>query len=295
MGADILAYMNQNRLLIDQALYEHLKHLEVPERLKESMLFSIEAGGKRLRPILLIASYQAFGNDGNEKVLSTACALEMVHTYSLIHDDLPAMDNDDFRRGKPTNHRKFNEATAILAGDALLTYSFEIITNDPNISDKQKAELVKMLSRTSGPKGMIAGQMLDMAAEDKKVPLYALERIHALKTGELLKFAVAAGALIGNATRVQIAHLHDFADFLGLLFQVQDDILDVAGDPEKIGKPVGSDETNNKSTYPGLLGMDGAVERKKEYAEKAKDALQKADADTSHLMALTDYFSQRDY
>ncbi len=287
-------YIDDNKKIVHDELKNQLHHLPIPKRLKESMLYSVEAGGKRLRPILLIASNEAYAGD-SQKVLTTAVALEMIHTYSLIHDDLPAMDNDDYRRGKPTNHIMFDEATAILAGDALLTYSFDIISNDSLLADNQKVELIKMLSHSSGPKGMVAGQFLDMEAEDKVVSIEELEEIHDLKTGQLLKFAVTAGALIGNATSDQLKHLNAFAYYLGLIFQVQDDILDVTGDQNKLGKPIGSDEVNKKSTYPKLLGTDGALEQKEIYVSKAKSALKEANADKSYLMMLTDYFSKRDH
>ncbi|WP_234028561.1 polyprenyl synthetase family protein [Lentibacillus sp. Marseille-P4043] len=286
-------YIDVNKKLIYDELVQHLDKMPIPNQLKESMLYSTEAGGKRLRPILLIASFESYSDD-KKFVLSTAAALEMIHTYSLIHDDLPAMDNDDYRRGKPTNHRIFDEATAILAGDALLTYSFEIISNDPLLTDQQKVVLLKMLAQASGPKGMVAGQILDMEAENHAVSLEQLEEIHARKTGELIKFAITAGAYIGGASTEQLEYLGEFADYLGLIFQVQDDILDVTGDPEKLGKPVGSDEGNHKSTYPKLLGIEGAIKKKEQYVEKAKTALQQAMADDSYLMGLTDYFSKRD-
>lgn len=280
--------------MICETLLEQLNRLAIPKQLKESMLYSIQAGGKRLRPILLMASYEAYGDDVN-KTVTSAIAIEMIHTYSLIHDDLPAMDNDDLRRGKPTNHKVFDEATAILAGDALLTYSFEMIANDPHLKDKQKIDLIKMLSHSSGPSGMVGGQILDMEAEKNPVTLGELENIHTLKTGELLQFSIYAGAYLGGATEKQLAYLKQFSFYLGLIFQVQDDILDVTGDADKLGKPVGSDITNDKSTYPQLLGIDGAVRKKSEYVNKAKEALTKADAQDTTLMALTDYFSQRDH
>nr|WP_236686934.1 farnesyl diphosphate synthase [Ornithinibacillus contaminans] len=280
--------------MIQAEITKHFHQIDIPENLKKSMLYSLEAGGKRLRPILMLASFEAYSSQV-EKIFSSAVALEMIHTYSLIHDDLPAMDDDDFRRGLPTNHRAFDEATAILAGDALLTYSFEIITNDPLLTDKEKVWIVQLLSRASGPSGMVAGQLLDMEAENKQVSLEQLERIHKLKTGELLRFAVTAGAYLGNATKEQITHLEKFSYYLGLIFQVQDDILDVMGDTAKLGKTVGSDESNNKSTYPKLLGLEGAIAKKKHYTEQAKELLKQANADTSRLSELTDYVSQRDH
>lgn len=288
------AYITKNKLKFQEEMSKHLRQLDIPPRLKESMVYSAEAGGKMLRPILLAASYEMFSKDIN-KILSIGVALEMIHTYSLIHDDLPSMDNDDYRRGKLTNHKVFDEATAILAGDALLTYSFEIISTDPYLTDKQKIEIIKLLSSSSGAKGMVGGQILDLEAENHPVELHELEKIHTMKTGELLKFAIYSGAYLGNATNEQLNHLREFAYYLGLIFQVQDDILDVTGDVNKIGKPLGSDQSNQKSTFPNLLGAEGALEYKNQYVQKAKNALQKVNAENSYLFALTDYFSQRDH
>src|SRR5690625_7148644 len=210
--------------MFNEELIHFIQTLEIPPQLKESMLYSIKAGGKRVRPLLVMASYEAYRKDV-KKTIHTSAALEMIHTYSLIHDDLPAMDNDDYRRGKLTNHKVFDEATAIFAVDALLKYSFEIISSDPHLSDSEKVELIKYLSRASGPKGMVGGQILDMKAENNPVILSELEEIHTLKTGELLKFAIYSGAYLGDATKEQLYYLHDFAYYLGLIFQVQDDIL----------------------------------------------------------------------
>lgn len=294
MDLKLNEYISEQQQLIEQKIHEHLQKLSIPKQLKESMLYSFSAGGKRVRPILLIASYQAF-RQNIDKVLTTAVALEMIHTYSLIHDDLPAMDDDDLRRGKPTNHKVFDEATAILAGDALLTYSFELISDDPLLTDMEKVHLIRLLSQASGPEGMVAGQILDMGAENIPVTLEKLEKIHALKTGELLTFAILAGSYLANATNEQLKHLHEFSYYLGLIFQVQDDILDVTGDQSKIGKPVGSDADNQKSTYPSLLGLDGAIKQKELYVSKAKSALEKAGINESYLYLLTDYLTQRDH
>lgn len=287
-------YITNYQQKINKNIKSELNQLTISSRLKEAMLYSFKAGGKRLRPILLIASYETYSTNIS-KVMSTALALEMIHTYSLIHDDLPAMDDDDLRRGKPTNHKAFDEATAILAGDALLTYSFESIAEDPLLMDQEKVKLMKWLSRASGPKGMVAGQMLDLQAEDKQITIEELENIHTLKTGELIQFAVIAGAYLGQATNEQLHHLKTYAYYLGLIFQIQDDILDVIGDQEKIGKPIGSDELNEKSTYPQLLGLEGAIEQRNAYVIKAKTALNKAEADHSYLLSLTEYLTQRDY
>lgn len=292
VSANITEYINENRKIIENETKQYFEKLSVPQNLKDSMLYSLEAGGKRLRPVLLIASFEAYDID-YQKALSAAVALEMIHTYSLIHDDLPAMDDDDYRRGKLTNHKVFDEATAILAGDALLTYSFEIISKDIQLEDHEKVEIIKMLTSCSGPAGMVGGQILDMEAENRPVTLQQLEEIHALKTGKLLTFAVHAGAYLGNADKKQLDHLQQFAHYLGLIFQVQDDILDVIGDEEKLGKRVGSDEGNQKSTYPKLLGLEGAMEQKKYYEKQAKKALEDANAEHSKLMDLVDFISNR--
>lgn len=288
------AYLTYYREELHKAYTSCFDKLEIPGNLKQSMLYSLDAGGKRLRPILLFASYEAYGQDV-QKAMSSAIALEMIHTYSLIHDDLPAMDDDDYRRGMLTNHKKFDEATAILAGDALLTYSFELVLNDPLLTPDEKVTLTKELTACSGPKGMVGGQILDMEAEKQSVSLEAMEEIHALKTGELIRFAIFAGAYLANATEEQVRYLEKYAYYLGLIFQVQDDILDVSGEEEKLGKRVGSDELNEKSTYPKLLGLDGAIAQKEKYVQKAYENLKLAGAEDSLLKALTDYFSERDH
>ncbi|WP_309228287.1 polyprenyl synthetase family protein [Virgibacillus saliphilus] len=295
MDANLTEYIQSNKKIFQDSLRTFLQKLDIPTQLKESMLYSVEGSGKRLRPILALASYEAYSKDVASKVYSSAAALEFIHTYSLIHDDLPAIDNDDYRRGELTNHKVFDEATAILAGDALLTYSFEIISNDPLLRDNQKVELIKRLSHSSGPSGMVGGQLLDIKAENNAVTLEELENVHALKTGELVNFAIFAGAFLAEATEDQLRHLQEFAYYLGLIFQVQDDILDVTGDPGKVGRPVGGDEENEKSTFPKILGLEGAIQKKSEYVTIAKEALRKANAQDSYLMALTYHFSQRDH
>lgn len=287
-------YLEEKKTLFLNAMITSMKEIDIPNTLKESMIYSLEAGGKRLRPILMIASNESYSED-TKKIQSTAIALEMIHTYSLIHDDLPAMDDDDYRRGKLTNHKKFDEATAILAGDALLTYAFEVILSDVNLSNDEKVYVTKRLSQASGPKGMVAGQILDMEAEVEPVDIDKLERIHALKTGELLSFAIEIGAYLGGANEIQINYLQEFAYYLGLIFQVQDDLLDEFGDPDKLGKPVGSDLGNEKSTYPKLLGKHGAIKIKEDYIKLAEAALQKANPKTSKLMELTNHISKRDH
>lgn len=296
--------MNTMSVTIEQFLEEGKETIEAqmktyltgkfPPNLSDSMAYSLFAGGKRLRPILLFASFESYGKK-IEKTYRTAAALEMIHTYSLIHDDLPAMDDDDYRRGMLTNHKKFDEATAILAGDGLLTFSFQIINDDPLLSDTEKVYITKALAHGAGPEGMVAGQVLDMEGETKQLTLEQLEEIHRLKTGQLISFAVDAGAYLAGATDEQREYLRSFSHYLGLIFQVQDDILDIIGDPEKLGKPVGSDSENEKSTYATLLGLEGAKEKMNEYETKALAALEKSGAQHNYLKELVSHFGNRDY
>lgn len=287
-------YIEKGKAAVEAELKTSFTMGTIPERLYDSISYSLFAGGKRLRPILLFASHDTFQTP-SAKSLKTAAALEMIHTYSLIHDDLPAMDDDDYRRGKLTNHRKFDEATAILAGDALLTYSFEMIADDPTLTDKEKVYITKSLAHASGPDGMVAGQILDIEGEKRLLSLTELEKVHVHKTGKLISFAIDAGAYLGGASETQRTHLQKFAYYLGLIFQVQDDILDVIGNPDKLGKPVGSDSDNDKSTYPNLLGLEGAKKQKRIYEEKAIQSLADAKAKDTYLLGLLHYFSQRDH
>lgn len=293
MSKVIEKYIADGKKTIEEKMKKYLTG-NIPEQLHKSMAYSLFAGGKRLRPILLFASYHSYKDD-IEKVYRTAAALEMIHTYSLIHDDLPAMDDDDYRRGMLTNHKKFDEATAILAGDALLTYSFELVASDPLLNEKEKVYIIQSLANSSGPEGMVAGQILDIEGEQKQLTLDELEQVHVLKTGKLISFAVDAGAYLAGASVEQRHCLQQFSHYLGLIFQVQDDILDVIGDEEKLGKPVGSDTVNQKSTYPSLLGLDGAKEKMNEYSEKALEALRLSGAKEQYLAGLLDYFGSRDY
>lgn len=294
MPRDIHAYISSGKAKIETELKRLFNDKHIPEKLRESMVYSLIAGGKRLRPVLLFASYDTFATDKN-KSLKTALALEMIHTYSLIHDDLPAMDDDDFRRGSLTNHRKYDEATAILAGDALLTYSFELIVHDKQLTAEEKVSIVQALAKASGAEGMVAGQILDMEGENHVLTLDELEKIHKLKTGQLISFAITTGAYLAGVEQSRIEHLKVYAHYLGLIFQVQDDILDVIGDQEKLGKPVGSDVDNEKSTYPNLLGLEGAKQQREKYEQLAKEALEKAGVIDSYLLDLLYFFSERDH
>ena len=226
-------------------------------RLKEAMLYAVQSGGKRIRPLLTLAVGSA-GASNNEAVLDLACALEMIHTYSLIHDDLPGMDDDDLRRGRPTLHKAFDEATAILAGDALLTLAFEVAAN-ANLEAGPLVEAVKVLSTASGMSGMISGQMKDIASEEVTITLEQLKEIHREKTGELLLAAVHLGNLFVNDTKMKEAFV-SYATHFGLAFQIQNDLQDVCWTSEQTGKETGKDSELSKNTYPSLLGVEGAKE-----------------------------------
>lgn len=245
--------------LINDELKKYLEP-RYPERLYEAMNYSVFAGGKRLRPVLLLAACETVGGDVND-ALPFACALEMIHTYSLIHDDLPAMDNDDYRRGKLTCHKKFDEAMAILAGDGLLNYAFEIMLDTVyKKRDRKYAKAARIIAQYSGTHGMLVGQVVDMESENKKIDNKTLMYIHDSKTGGLIKAALMAGAIIGGANEDQISNFEKIGYDMGIAFQIKDDILDVTSTQEVLGKPIMSDEKNNKITYVTLHGLKTAEE-----------------------------------
>ena len=284
-------YMAQLRAEIDDQLILNQYHNS--HTVTIAMRYSIENGGKRLRPILLLMLLEAFGIP-KELGMTTAVALEMVHTYSLIHDDLPAMDDDDMRRGKPTNHKIYGEAIAILAGDGLLTDAFNVIANDINLDVRMRLRLIRLLSASAGSCGMIEGQLLDYEAEKKEITLDELKQIHYLKTGKLIEFACLAAGFIADPSGIYTHRLRWFSNHLGLAFQIQDDILDVEGDTLKLGKAVGSDEANSKCTYVSLLGLDGAKQMLNTEIDKALVELDALPADTKMLKELTQYVAKRD-
>ncbi|RPK15680.1 polyprenyl synthetase family protein [Priestia endophytica] len=285
------SYLKEYKTLVEELLPTQIEALQMPSLLKESMLYSLTAGGKRIRPILLLATLEAFGKD-KSLGYEAACAVEMIHTYSLVHDDLPNMDDDDLRRGKPTNHKVFGEAAAILAGDALLTYSFQIVTK-ANLSPEIKLLVIEELARAAGAEGMVGGQMADIEGEEKKLSLKELEYIHEHKTGKLLSFGIIAGAIIAGASEDQLSHLKNFSYHLGLAFQIQDDILDIEGNEQLLGKPVGSDTGNDKATYPALLGMENAKEKLQYHMDQAIMELEKAEIQDSMLKELSYYIAWR--
>ena len=247
--------------LVNEELKKYLKNYECPEKvLNESVEYSLMAGGKRIRPVLIIATYELFKNDV-QRVLPFAVAMEMVHTFSLIHDDLPGIDNDDYRRGKLTNHKKYNEATAILAGDTLLNNAYNVILNDINNDDEFKSEKLQALKELSdGIERMIAGEYVDTEFEGKQISAQYLEYMHENKTGALIKASVRIGAIMANADEESINKLTTYAEKIGLAFQVKDDILSEIGDSKELGKPVGNDKERGKCTYTTKYGLEKAQE-----------------------------------
>ncbi|ABR48658.1 Polyprenyl synthetase [Alkaliphilus metalliredigens QYMF] len=259
------AIMKEYQILTDKKLHHYLDVKEDKNKtVIDAMRYSIFAGGKRLRPIVAIATYNLF-KDNLEEVLPYACALEMIHTYSLIHDDLPAMDDDNYRRGKLTNHKVYGEGIAILAGDALLNYAFEIMISHARTQSNANVHLqaIEEIAKAAGMNGMIGGQVVDLESENKQVDKNTLNYIHYNKTAALIISAFKVGAIIAEATETDIAHMNSLGKNIGLAFQIQDDILDIIGDEKKLGKDIGSDVENNKSTYPSLYGLQTSIDEVK--------------------------------
>ncbi|GIP41758.1 farnesyl-diphosphate synthase [Paenibacillus sp. J45TS6] len=288
---------------IADILMNELEHVipadwDVPTHLKESMMYSLMAGGKRLRPVLVLAATEAFGVD-RKAALPVAAAVEMVHTYSLIHDDLPAMDNDDYRRGRLTNHKVYGEAMAILAGDALLTHAFYSIIQSGRkygIPADRLLDIVEDLSEYAGARGMVGGQVADMEGEQGMTSMSQLEYIHLHKTGDLMIFSLVAGGRIAGANEEQLQALRIFGRDLGLAFQIQDDILDLIGDEQKLGKKTQSDVAQQKVTYPYFIGMEESAAEVKRLTQSAKDALiQGGIPDPARLFEIADYLMKRDH
>lgn len=260
--------------------------------LYESMNYSLMQGGKRIRPILSKAVLEMLHKDPAD-YKEFLCAMECIHTYSLVHDDLPAMDNDDYRRGNLTNHKVYGEGLAILAGDGLLTYAFQLMTANNKASAQDKLDAIQCVAIAAGPEGMVGGQAFDMLSEDKHIPLEELKVLHRGKTGALFNASVELGLILGNADTVTRTALMEYANCLGLLFQITDDILDVTGTIEELGKTPGSDIRQHKSTYVSLLGLEGAKEQASSVGKQAHEALNSVSYDTSILAALIDYLLKR--
>ena len=290
---DLNSYISKKNVLINDELNIIINSSQDSSLLTKAMSYSLLSGGKRIRPVLCIAASEAVG--GNEyDVLPAACALEMIHTYSLIHDDLPAMDNDSLRRGKPTSHVTFNESTAILAGDALLTLAFQILSSvHVNNSAAKWLKVIHVVSLAAGYRGMIEGQMRDMASENSHISLKELEDMHSLKTGALIEASVESGAILGNGYSEQIEQLRHYAKNIGLAFQITDDLLNVKGDPAITGKAAGSDKTRNKNTYPALLGVTGSENHAKKLITDALHAIETFDKNSDPLRAIALYIIER--
>jgi geranylgeranyl diphosphate synthase type II len=293
---DLKAYLEERRELVNRTLAAYLPKVRGPAfRVSEAMHYSLFAGGKRLRPILCLAAAEAVGGDPGE-VLPVACALEMIHTYSLIHDDLPAMDDDDLRRGRPTCHKQFDEATAILAGDGLLTEAFHTMAAAANRYEGRESvllEVMGLVAAAAGPQGMVGGQMLDLLAEGRAVTLKELETIHRHKTGALLTAAVRAGALMAGGSRAEVTALTNFGEKFGLAFQITDDLLDIEGEAAEMGKAPGMDEKRRKATYPAVLGLEATREWAKSLVEGGIAALEPLQARAEPLRALARYLLVR--
>lgn len=287
-------YWRNKCILIEQRLQELLPATDTyPPTIHQAMRYSVLAGGKRLRPVLVIAAAEAVGGK-LEEVLDVACAIEMIHTYSLIHDDLPAMDNDDYRRGKPTSHKVYGEGTAILAGDALLTYAFEVMAAAKINDQGRLLTVMREIAQAAGTLGMIGGQVVDLESAGKQIDHQGLEYIHRAKTGALFRASLRAGAILAGAAQEQLTCLTEYAEHFGLAFQITDDILDIVGDAQKIGKPVGSDMKNMKATYPSLFTLPVAKTMAEETIAKALVCLDKAGLHSPFLRALVQYLADRE-
>ena len=281
----------------DESLLQYVAQLpDHAPQLRAAMEYSLLAGGKRMRPLLVHLIGNTLDIPGQDQA-AISMAIECIHAYSLAHDDLPAMDDDDLRRGRPTCHIVYGEAQAILAGDALQTLAFDLIANHQfAVPASQQVKMIASLSKASGIEGMVGGQALDIEATDKEITVAQLERIHQLKTGALLNCAITLGALSAKSCDEHtLAQLNLFGQAIGLAFQVQDDILDVEADTETLGKPQGSDIAANKATYPALLGMAGAKQKAQDLLAQAHQALEAIDYDTSELASLASYIVERNY
>lgn len=283
----------ERRNLVEMHLAELIQvNQALDKTLAESMKYSLMAGGKRLRPIMLMAAADAVGAKGPD-FLDTACALEMIHTYSLIHDDLPAMDDDDYRRGKLTNHKVYGAGMATLAGDALLTQAFTVMAKQSGVDAPTILRVIKEISEAAGPNGMVGGQAIDLESEGKHIDMDTLRRMHMGKTGALFRAAIRSGAILGGATALELTALTEYADNFGLAFQITDDILDVTGDEATLGKPVGSDEKNHKSTYVSLLSLEKAQKLAEETVDDAVRALSPFGPEADFLRNLVHYLIGR--
>ncbi|WP_335931171.1 polyprenyl synthetase family protein [Fusobacterium polymorphum] len=293
---DFQVYLKEKTNFFETELKKELQELSYPETIAKGMEYAILNGGKRLRPFLLFATLELL-NQNIEKGVKSAIALEMIHSYSLVHDDLPALDNDDYRRGKLTTHKVFGEAEGILIGDSLLTYAFYILSQK-NLKFLSSEQIVNIISKTSeyaGINGMIGGQMIDIESENKKIDLETLKYIHSHKTGKLIKLPIEIACIIANVEKDKREILEEYADLIGIAFQVKDDILDVEGTFEELGKPVGSDVDLHKATYPSILGMNESKKILNDTVEKAKEIIKNkfGEEKGKNLISLADFIKNR--
>ncbi len=293
---NLAEYLKEKKAIVDNALKDIIEeYAPLVSLLTKSMQYSLMAGGKRLRPILCMAGATAVGANDND-VLPVACALELIHTYSLIHDDLPVMDNDDMRRGKPTNHKVFGDAIAVLAGDALLTEAFHLIASDQarhRLSDSALINALFLISGSAGYRGMVGGQAADIMSEGKTLDLSAVKFIHTHKTGALIRASVTAGAILGHGSRDEIRAISEYGKNAGLAFQIADDILNIEGDSKTMGKSVGSDEKRGKMTYPEVAGLEESKKIQAKLVDKAVDALRIFDKSADPLRLIVHYIIER--
>ncbi len=293
---DIRQYLEDKRDVVDRFLAAHLPDPRTPPAtLHEAIRYSLLAGGKRVRPILTIATAEAIG-PCPASLLPVACAFEFIHTYSLIHDDLPSMDNDDFRRGRPTNHKVYGEAMAILAGDGLHAMAFEWCSRADLVTDldpRCQVQIIAELALGAGNAGMVGGQVLDIQAENQKIELAELQMIHAQKTGKLIRAAVRVGALLSGAGMTQFEHLTGYAEDIGLAFQITDDVLNVTGTREELGKDANTDDERGKQTYPSIYGLEGAQKLAQDCAGRAIGRLDGFDGKADPLRGIARYIVDR--
>jgi geranylgeranyl diphosphate synthase type II len=290
---DLRHYLEARRLVVEEALEVALPEQDGPEsRVVEAMRYSLFAGGKRLRPILCLAASEAVGGE-IRSAMPAGCALEMIHTYSLIHDDLPAMDDDDLRRGKPTNHKVFGEAIAILAGDALLTEAFVLLSDYSSLLPERMIQVIKVIAEAASYRGMVGGQVVDMLSQNKPADLETVQQMHKRKTAALIAAATESGALAGRGSEAQIAALARYGRAIGLAFQIADDILDIEGDTELLGKTTGADEARGKVTYPAAVGLERSRQAADEMVEDALAALEGFGDRANPLRSLAHYIITR--
>ncbi len=291
---DFLEALEAKIVEVNKSLHKYLEEKDNPQAtIYKAMDYSLHAGGKRIRPVLTLACAELLGAE-TDKIMPFACALEMIHTYSLIHDDLPCMDDDDLRRGKPTNHKVYGEAIAVLAGDGLLNLAYETILKQSQLSPNMTLAALAVIAENAGVEGMIGGQVIDLESEGKTIDAITLMTMHLHKTAALIMASAKVGALLGGGGRDDLIAMEEFARYLGIAFQIKDDILDVAGNEEQLGKTVGSDCENQKSTFVSIYGLEQSEKMLADYTQKAIDVLSRYGAKAEFLIELSKFLLDRD-